>query len=167
MRRLLFAHPGGGDQPERLRRRGGRRREGGQHRARAHPQAARRSLGRPRQPQGQIRARLFLPEGRHQGLHHPGERHQGRLGQLQAAGIEVFGVSTQDAASHQSFIDKHDLPFPLAVDGEAVAKAFGVPLKNGLAARNSFLIGKDGKVIAVWPDVDPAEHADAVLKAAS
>lgn len=86
---------------------------------------------------------------------------------FQAAGIEVFGVSTQDAASHQSFIDKHDLPFPLAVDGEAVAKAFGVPLKNGLAARHSFLIGKDGKVLAVWPDVDPAEHADAVLKAAS
>lgn len=86
---------------------------------------------------------------------------------FQAAGIEVFGVSTQDAASHQAFIDKYDLPFPLVVGGEAVARAFGVPLKNGLAERQSFLIGKDGKIVAVWPSVDPSEHAEAVLKAAS
>ncbi|NUP09643.1 MAG: peroxiredoxin [Polyangiaceae bacterium] len=86
---------------------------------------------------------------------------------FQAAGIEVFGVSTQDAASHQSFIDKYELPFPLVTDGVEVAEAFGVPMKNGLTERQSFLIGKDGKVIAVWTKVDPSQHADEVLSAAS
>ncbi len=88
-------------------------------------------------------------------------------GDFQAAGVTVYGVSTQDAGSHKSFIDKHSLPFPLVVDeGGLVAKAFGVPLKNGLSARQSFLIGKDGRIKAVWPEVSPADHAKEVLAAA-
>ena len=87
--------------------------------------------------------------------------------ELQAAGLEVFGVSTQGAESHQAFIDKHKLPFPLVVDEDgAVARAFRVPIRNSFAARQSFLIGKDGKLKAVWLDVDPKEHASTVLAAA-
>ena len=85
---------------------------------------------------------------------------------LTKAGVEVFGVSTQDASSHQAFIDKHDLPFPLVVDDGTVAKAFEVPLHGGMAARQSFLIGKDGKLLSVWRQVDPHTHAGEVLKAA-
>lgn len=86
---------------------------------------------------------------------------------FQAAGIEVYGVSTQDAASHKAFIEKHELPFPLVVDeGGAIASAFKVPLRNGNALRQSFLIGKDGKIKAVWPNVVPSEHAATVLAAA-
>jgi peroxiredoxin len=33
-------------------------------------------------------------------------------------------------------------------------------------ARVSFLVGADGRVERVWPDVDPAVHADDVLAAA-
>ncbi len=86
---------------------------------------------------------------------------------FQEAGIVVYGVSTQGASSHQSFIDKHSLPFPLVVDeDQSIAKAFQVPVSNGFAARQSFLIGKDGKIKAVWPKVNPSEHAAAVLEAA-
>ncbi len=86
---------------------------------------------------------------------------------FEAAGITVYGVSTQDAASHKAFAEKHELPFALVVDSdEAVAKAFGVPVRMGFASRQSFLIGKDGKIKAAWPDVDPKSHADEVLKAA-
>jgi len=86
---------------------------------------------------------------------------------FQQAGIEVFGVSTQDAASHVAFIDKYALKFPLVVDTNgAVTKAFGVPMRSGMSMRQSFLIGKDGKIRAMWPDVDPAEHAQSVLAAA-
>lgn len=88
-------------------------------------------------------------------------------GDFQAAGIEVFGVSTQDAESHQLFIDKYKLPFPLVVDTSGdIARAFKVPMKNGMASRQSFLIGKDGKIKAVWPQVNPSEHAADVLAAA-
>ncbi len=88
-------------------------------------------------------------------------------GDFQAAGIEVFGVSTQDAESHQLFIDKYKLPFSLAVDTSGdIARAFKVPMKNGMASRQSFLIGKDGKIKAVWPQVNPSDHAAEVLAAA-
>ncbi|HRI69617.1 MAG TPA: peroxiredoxin [Polyangium sp.] len=86
---------------------------------------------------------------------------------IQAAGLEVYGVSMQDAESHKAFIDKYSLPFPLVVDTDgAVAKAFRVPTKMTFASRQSFLIGKDGKIKQVWLDVNPKEHAGAILAAA-
>lgn len=86
--------------------------------------------------------------------------------EIQAAGLEVFGVSTQGAESHKAFIDKLNLPFPLVVDTDgAVAKAFHVPLRNDFAARQSFLIGKDGKLKQVWREVDPRQHAATVIAA--
>ncbi|WP_434043300.1 MULTISPECIES: peroxiredoxin [Sorangium] len=86
---------------------------------------------------------------------------------LQAAGLEVYGVSTQDAQSHQTFIEKYELPFPLVVDADgAVSRAFHVPLRNDFATRQSFLIGKDGKIKQVWLEVDPKEHTAAILAAA-
>lgn len=84
--------------------------------------------------------------------------------ELQAFDVQVLGVSTQDAESHQAFIDKHSLPFPLVVDTEhAVADAFGVPVKMGFAARQTFLIGPTGTIEKIWRDVDPKEHAQAIL----
>ncbi|WP_437503779.1 peroxiredoxin [Sorangium sp. So ce1099] len=86
---------------------------------------------------------------------------------LQGAGLDVYGVSTQDAQSHQAFIQKYELPFPLVVDADgAVARAFHVPLRNDVATRQSFLIGKDGKIKQVWLEVDPKEHTAAILAAA-
>ena len=86
---------------------------------------------------------------------------------FQAAGIEVYGVSAQDAESHKAFAEKNGLPFPLVVDeGGKVAEAFKVPAKSGYYARQSFLVGADGKIKKVWLDVDPSAHADSVLTAA-
>jgi peroxiredoxin Q/BCP len=79
--------------------------------------------------------------------------------------VKIFGVSTQDAESHQQFIEKHDLPFALVVDDGKVAAAFGVPVRLGFASRQSFLVGADGKMVAIWRDVDPAGHAAEVLAA--
>jgi thioredoxin-dependent peroxiredoxin len=87
---------------------------------------------------------------------------------FQKAGIQVFGVSMQDAASHSAFIEKHKLPFDLVVDADqSVTKAFGVPVSGGqYAARHTFLIGVDGKVKRVWREVTPKEHARELLEAA-
>lgn len=86
---------------------------------------------------------------------------------LQKAGVRVFGVSTQDNASHKAFAEKHSLPFPLLpdVDG-AIAGKYKVPLVDGKARRITYLIGKDGKVKQVWPKVNPATHAAEVMAAA-
>jgi thioredoxin-dependent peroxiredoxin len=87
---------------------------------------------------------------------------------FQKAGIKVYGVSMQDTASHQSFVAKHKLPFPLVVQAQPVAAAFGVPVTGGeYAERQTFLIGADGNIKAIWRTVDPAKHAGDLLAAAA
>ena len=40
---------------------------------------------------------------------------------------EIFGVSVDSAASHEKFIAKYNLPFPLLTDGDRkIAEAYGV-----------------------------------------
>ncbi|MCK6588584.1 MAG: peroxiredoxin [Polyangiaceae bacterium] len=84
------------------------------------------------------------------------------------AGIAVFGVSTDDVASHAEFAKEHKITFPLLADPEGTwTKAFGVSTTLGMASRVSFLIDANGKVAKVYPDVDPGVHADEVLKDAA
>jgi peroxiredoxin Q/BCP len=80
------------------------------------------------------------------------------------AGVGLFGVSNDDAASHKGFAGKHRLPFPLIADTDRRwAKAFGVPSRLGMYRRVSFLIGRDGRIAKVYADVDPGVHASQVL----
>ena len=63
------------------------------------------------------------------------------------AGVEVYGVSMQNADSHKAFSDKYSLPYPLVTDEAGkVADAFHVPHNGEFASRQSFLIGKDGTI---------------------
>jgi peroxiredoxin Q/BCP len=81
-----------------------------------------------------------------------------------ARGVVVFGVSRDSNASHDQFRKHHGLPFPLVADEDgAVQKAYGVPSRLGHAARVSFLVGRTGLVEHVWPEVDPATHAEDIL----
>ena len=91
-------------------------------------------------------------------------------GDFRSQGAEVFGVSTQDAESHQAFREKHQLPFPLLVDdGQELADAFGVEAydRDGetFYRRSTVVIDPDGKVAKVMENVDPSTHADEVLAA--
>jgi thioredoxin-dependent peroxiredoxin len=84
-----------------------------------------------------------------------------------ARGIMIFGVSRDSEASHAEFRKKYELPFPLVADESGtIQAAYGVPSRFGKAARVSFLIDGQGHVAKVWPDVDPALHADEVFAAA-
>jgi peroxiredoxin Q/BCP len=81
----------------------------------------------------------------------------------------VFGISPDDAASHQAFRDKYALNFPLLSDpGHRVADQFGVwgPKKSGGEGiqRTTFII-RDGKIARVFTEVKPQGHADEVLAA--
>jgi peroxiredoxin Q/BCP len=85
--------------------------------------------------------------------------------------VEVVGVSFDSSESHQKFIAKHSLNFPLLADTDGkIADAYGVrrePGKN-IARRASFLIGRDGKIAHVTDvpsaDVHLAEMKGAVAK---
>jgi peroxiredoxin Q/BCP len=85
------------------------------------------------------------------------------------AKAHVFGISPDDAASHQAFRDKYALNFPLLSDpGHRVADQFGVwaTKKNGTEGihRTTFVI-RDGKIAHVFKDVKPEGHAAQVLAA--
>ncbi len=103
---------------------------------------------------------------------------------LQEQGVEVVGVSGDSVENHQLFKKVHNLNFTLLADeAGAVAKAFGVPLKDGgsikqtidgkehtltrgvTAARWTYLIGKDGKIALKNTEVKAADDSKAILKA--
>lgn len=85
----------------------------------------------------------------------------------------VLGVSPDDEKSHCKFREKFDLSFTLLCDTDhAVAEKYGVWVEKNMYGkkfmgiqRATFLIGPDGKIVAVWPKVKPAGHAAAVLEA--
>lgn len=85
-----------------------------------------------------------------------------------AANVNILGVSRDSAESHRAFMVKHKLPFALASDEDgAYERAYGVPSALGMSGRVTFLVAPDGKIARVWPEVDPALHAEQVLQAAS
>jgi len=102
---------------------------------------------------------------------------------LQSAGVDVVGVSGDSVRNHQLFRSVHDLNFPLLADEKgAVAKAFGVPLRDGAtltrsvdgvetkltrgvtASRWTFVIDPDGNVIHKNTSVTPAKDSEEILR---
>jgi peroxiredoxin Q/BCP len=81
------------------------------------------------------------------------------------AGVTIFGVSRDAEPSHKAFMQKYTLPFPLVADTAGVVqKAYHVPSTIwGGSKRVSFLVGPDGKIARVFPDVDPGVHAKEML----
>lgn len=85
----------------------------------------------------------------------------------------LFGVSADPVKSHETFIAKYGLPFPLLSDVDTkLANAYGVWVEKNLYGkkymgmeRSTFVIGTDGKIRAVFEKVKPDEHADLVLAA--
>ncbi|MFP4591047.1 MAG: peroxiredoxin [Halobacteriales archaeon] len=81
----------------------------------------------------------------------------------EAAGVAIYGISTDDVDDHAAFCEAEGLGFDLLADPEgALAEAFGVSLRRGVAPRTTFVV-VDGEVHAVYRDVDPDGHARAVL----
>jgi peroxiredoxin Q/BCP len=83
---------------------------------------------------------------------------------LQATGAQIVGVSHDDVGSHAAFAKKYTLPFVLVADTDGkIADAYGVKSRGGYYARVTFVIDGTGTIAKVFPDVDPAVHADEVL----
>ncbi|MES2789412.1 MAG: thioredoxin-dependent thiol peroxidase [Planctomycetota bacterium] len=95
--------------------------------------------------------------------------------QFAQADTVVLGVSTDDVTSHQKFAEKFTLPFPLLADTDhAVAEKYGVWVEKSNYGkkymgiqRATFLINKQGKIAAIWPNVKVAGHAAKVAEALS
>ena len=93
---------------------------------------------------------------------------------LQNAGLEVIGVSVDDEKSHQKFITKYELPFPLIADTDkTLVEAFGVWGEKKMYGRTyfgtyrtTFIIDEEGKVehIITPKSIKVKEHAAQLLK---
>jgi peroxiredoxin Q/BCP len=83
------------------------------------------------------------------------------------AGLVVLGCSVDSADAHKDFIRKNSLPFPLLLDPDKkIAKAYGaangIPIL-GLDRRITYVIDENGKILKVYPSVDPSSHAIEIL----
>ena len=86
---------------------------------------------------------------------------------------QVFGISPDPVKSHEKFIKKHELPFPLIADEDKkIAEAYSVWVEKSLygrqymgVERSTFVIDAQGKIAAIFEKVKPEEHAGLVLQA--
>jgi peroxiredoxin Q/BCP len=80
------------------------------------------------------------------------------------AGVDVYGVSTDDVDSHREFAAEQDVGFDLLADPDGeLCDAFGVERDDrGRARRTTFVIA-DGAVIRAEEDVSPDGHARDLL----
>jgi thioredoxin-dependent peroxiredoxin len=89
-------------------------------------------------------------------------------------GAAVYGMSKDKPAKLAKFASKYDLSVTLLSDEESDAtEQMGVWVEKSMYGKKymgiercTFLIGKDGKVAAVWHNVKVKGHAEAVLAAA-
>lgn len=88
-------------------------------------------------------------------------------------GYAVLGVSIQDEKSHQKFIDKYELPFPLIADTDMkLVTALGVYGEKKMYGRTymgtfrtTFITDEDGVITQIFApkDIKVKEHAEQIL----
>lgn len=93
---------------------------------------------------------------------------------LLAQGYAVVGVSIQNAASHQKFIAKYNLPFPLIADVDKTLVtelgAYGEKKMYGKVSmgtfRTTFVTDENGVITEIYrpKHIKVKEHAEQILK---
>jgi len=83
----------------------------------------------------------------------------------------VFGLSSDSLKSHEKFVNKYQLNFPLLSDVDhQVAEAYGAWGEKAMYGkkyfgmiRKTFIIGKDGKILYANHKVQADGHAEEIL----
>lgn len=116
----------------------------------------------------------FYPKDDTPGCTNEGKDFSALIGEFDALGVTVIGVSRDSVKKHDRFKLKHDLKVILAADEEgAVTEAWGVWVEKQLYGRKymgieraTFLIDGAGVVRRAWRNVRVPGHAAEVLEAA-
>ena len=93
--------------------------------------------------------------------------------ELKRLGAVVLGVSPDPVTSHNKFIEKHGLNFPLLADEDKkVCEHYGVWVEKSMYGRNymgversTFVIDQGGKIFRAWRKVKIPGHDGQVLAA--
>lgn len=92
--------------------------------------------------------------------------------ELKKNGFIVLGVSPDSEKSHQGFIEKYSLPFPLLSDPEKkilnLYGAYGEKMMYGKPVtgvlRSTFIIDENGNIEKIISKVNTAEHTEQIFK---
>lgn len=108
----------------------------------------------------------FYPKAMTPGCTAEGIALRDRHPDLQAAGVEVLGVSFDEPQQNAAFVEAQGFPFRLLTDDGSLAVQVGAAESRdqSTARRISYLVGPDGKVVKAYGEVTPASHADEVLR---
>lgn len=93
------------------------------------------------------------------------------LSELKKLGVQVLGVSGDDVESHDKFVTKFNLNFPLLADTDhKVGEAYRVYGEKSMFGklfmgykRHSFLINKEGDIVKHYENVKPEEHVAEIM----
>ena len=81
----------------------------------------------------------------------------------------VVGVSVDTTDSHKEFCAKEGLTFKLLADTQhQVVREYGSTMNwngNEIAARNTFIVDPEGKIVRAYATVNPNKHSEEVLGA--
>ena len=114
---------------------------------------------------GKIVALYFYPKDDTPGCSREACNLRDNFSSLTENNIVILGVSYDDSLSHQNFIDKYDLPFPLLSDTKReAAKAYGA-FRDGsnTPSRITAIIDKEGNILHTITDVSTAKHSAQIL----
>ncbi len=95
------------------------------------------------------------------------------IAELNKSGAVILGISPDDVASHEKFIKKFSLPFPLLADvNHAVAEKYGVWVEKSMYGRkymgierSTFIIDSQGRIGCIFSKVKVSDHYAQVLAA--
>ncbi|MFW5761264.1 MAG: thioredoxin-dependent thiol peroxidase [Cyclobacteriaceae bacterium] len=90
---------------------------------------------------------------------------------LQSAGYEVIGISSDNEKSHQKFIDKFELPFRLIADTDkSIHEQYGTWVEKSMygkkymgTARTTFVIDENGVISEIIDKVKTKDHTAQIL----
>lgn len=93
------------------------------------------------------------------------------LNDFNSINTAVLGVSKDSLKSHEKFINKYDLKFPLVSDEEGtMCEDYGVWVEKSMYGRTymgiqraTFLIDENGVIEHIWPKVKVPGHVEDVL----
>ncbi len=111
----------------------------------------------------------FYPKDNTPGCTVEAHNFQRDLSKYEGNNAVIIGVSVDNADSHKDFCAKQGLTFKLLADTDKkVVQQYGSlreMMGMKMAARNTFLIDPEGKVVKEWTGVKPANHSEEVLEA--
>src|ERR1700693_1789381 len=92
------------------------------------------------------------------------------IDEIKKRGAIVLGVSIDSVESHKKFKNKFDLNFPLLADTDKkLAEAYGTWKEKSMYGkkymgieRTTFLVGADGKIAKIFPEVKTEGYAEQV-----